>query len=236
MSAYPLWLRGQIGALLQPLVVMIFLILPTVVVPGGNWRWPRAWILLGVYALLLVPTVAWLARSAPQSLEARLRLPRCGRQPPEDRRVTRWIGLFFLGWLVFLSVDVQYLRLLPVPAAVFGGLGGFVFVLGYGLITVAIYQNPFSVQFVEDQSDQGQRVIDGGLYRYLRHPLYLGVQLFCMGMAFWLESASAGIASLGMGWLLVSRIAIEERVLHATLPDYGVYCERVPYRLLPLIW
>lgn len=74
-----------------------------------------------------------------------------------------------------------------------------------------------------------------GLYRWVRHPVYLGE--FAMLIA---ASATAGahvavVVALATFAVLIPRMHAEERVL-ASDPEYQAYCERVRYRLLPLLY
>lgn len=73
-----------------------------------------------------------------------------------------------------------------------------------------------------------------GLYRWVRHPIYLGESLLF----------AAGAAQLGgYGWasiaamvpLLAWPIGVEERLL-AQEPDWAVWSARVRWRLLPGVW
>jgi len=81
---------------------------------------------------------------------------------------------------------------------------------------------------------EGHRVIDTGPYRIVRHPIYSGLLLALLAMAF----AKGTPAALGLfafsflGFWLKARL--EERFLRAQLSaDYDAYCRRTPM-LLPL--
>lgn len=74
----------------------------------------------------------------------------------------------------------------------------------------------------------------GGLYRWVRHPLYASELLFLLGFTF--AHASFWNAIL---WFLItgfqaSRACLEERLL-AYDPAYRAYRERCPYRFLPWV-
>ena len=79
-----------------------------------------------------------------------------------------------------------------------------------------------------------REVVSRGPYRLVRHPAYLFELVMLIG------------ALLSCGWqvglllpvavaLFVLRIVTEERVLNLS-PSYRLYCEKVRYRLVPLIW
>ncbi len=71
-----------------------------------------------------------------------------------------------------------------------------------------------------------------GLYRLVRHPMYLGYMITHVG--FLLAQPSLWNATVyGCSWaLLVSRIRLEEELLAANA-DYRRYMQRTPWRLLP---
>lgn len=79
-------------------------------------------------------------------------------------------------------------------------------------------------------------MIDTGVYRVVRHPMYAGAVVQFVGMPLWLESyAAAMLASVPIS-ALVPRIVIEERFLNRELTGYDAYKQRVRYRLIPFLW
>jgi protein-S-isoprenylcysteine O-methyltransferase Ste14 len=83
-------------------------------------------------------------------------------------------------------------------------------------------------------------VVDAGPYRVVRHPMYLGSTLLCLGLTTTLGAGTrAGPAALA--WLLpplalLRRIAVEERVLAEALGDrYATYAHGRA-RLVPGVW
>jgi len=87
------------------------------------------------------------------------------------------------------------------------------------------------------ETHQGQKVVDSGPYRYVRHPAYSGLLLICLGYGLslqnWLSLASAVFFPVAA---LLYRIHIEERHLIASMgEDYNRYQTRTK-RLIPWIW
>lgn len=80
---------------------------------------------------------------------------------------------------------------------------------------------------------QGGRLIDAGLYRVVRHPIYLGVLLLIAGVL--VRSLSlAGLMVLVAAYVFFDRkSAYEETLLTATYPEYERYRERVRWKLVP---
>ena len=84
---------------------------------------------------------------------------------------------------------------------------------------------------------KGQRVIDRGPYRWIRHPSYTGLMLTILGIGVadgtW---ASAAVALALPLPALLRRISVEEKVLVDTLGEpYAKYRSRTK-RLIPGVW
>ncbi|MBA7485177.1 hypothetical protein ES707_20712 [subsurface metagenome] len=114
--------------------------------------------------------------------------------------------------------------------------GAALFFAGFGILMAALYQNAFAAPIVRDQSERGQVLIDTGLYGRIRHPFYLGLLLFLIGIALWLESYASVLMLPLVFVFLVARVFVEEKTLRETLPGYIEYMVKVPYRLIPFVW
>jgi len=223
--------RGLIGGLFQLGFFAVFLL-----IPAGTWHWPRAIWFLVAYGVVLLISIIWLARVAPASLEARLEPVVSKTQPVADRIVSFFLIVSLFGWMAFIPTDVFRLQLFPAPSIGVSILGAALFFAGFGVILTALYQNAFAAPIVKDQSNRGQVVIDTGLYARVRHPFYLGLLPFLMGLALWLQSYAAVLALLIPAAFLIARIFVEEKTLRETLPGYAEYMERVRWRIVPRIW
>jgi protein-S-isoprenylcysteine O-methyltransferase Ste14 len=101
------------------------------------------------------------------------------------------------------------------------------------LTPLAVWENRFTAPNVQHQS--GQTIVTSGVYRLVRHPIYLGNLLMAGGATLWLGSY-AGV--WGFAVLLVftiGRIVIEETYLRATFPEYADYARKVRGRLIPFV-
>lgn len=157
-----------------------------------------------------------------------------GRQPRVDAIGSAILVGFAIAWTVFVPIDVFRLHLMASPAAWLAWGGGAAAVLGMALVTLAVWENRFATPNVQLQG--GQRVVTGGVYGLVRHPIYLGYFLQIGGQALWLGSIAAAL--IGAGVYLAAtlgRIAIEERDLRARLPAYDAYARRVRGRLIPFV-
>jgi protein-S-isoprenylcysteine O-methyltransferase Ste14 len=80
-------------------------------------------------------------------------------------------------------------------------------------------------------------LVTKGVYRRVRHPMYLALLLYGAGQALVLPNFVAGPAYLAATVALVAlRMAPEERMMAETFgPSYREYAARTP-RLLPGVW
>jgi protein-S-isoprenylcysteine O-methyltransferase Ste14 len=78
-----------------------------------------------------------------------------------------------------------------------------------------------------------QSVVATGVYRYVRHPIYIGDLVMLLGLELSLNSwLVLGIAALAP--YVVWRAVGEERMLSQRLPGYDVYCART-WRFVPFV-
>jgi protein-S-isoprenylcysteine O-methyltransferase Ste14 len=230
---------GLLAALRADLTFAALLLVPAGLAPGGTWLWVRGLWFVGVFGAVSVAGNMALARLRPAHFQVRQQgvvAPKDKRQPWLDAVGAAGLVAFGLAWLVFLPLDVFWLRLLPAPAFWVSFVGGVGATVGMALTPLAVWENRFATPNVQDQSGQGQRVVDTGVYSLIRHPIYAGNLLLAAGAPLWLGSYAG--AALGAGVLLVmtvGRIAIEEAQLRASLPGYDAYAKRVRSRLIPFL-
>jgi protein-S-isoprenylcysteine O-methyltransferase Ste14 len=79
-----------------------------------------------------------------------------------------------------------------------------------------------------------QPLVDHGPYRWLRHPLYVGLFLLTAGMNLMMVTVLGSVLGLAAtAWAVNRRMAQEERLLEATLgPRYRLWKE-ARYRFVP---
>jgi protein-S-isoprenylcysteine O-methyltransferase Ste14 len=82
-----------------------------------------------------------------------------------------------------------------------------------------------------------QRLVTSGIYRRVRHPMYLALLVFSLGQGLVLPNWIAGPSYLvAMGLLVALRLGPEERMMRARFgADYADYARRTQ-RLVPGVW
>ena len=95
-------------------------------------------------------------------------------------------------------------------------------------------ENAYLSRTIEVQ--EGQKVIDTGLYGIVRHPMYSATIMLFLSMPLVLGSLPSFVIMFAYIPLIAKRIKNEEQVLLDGLEGYAAYCARVRYRLLPFVW
>ena len=108
------------------------------------------------------------------------------------------------------------------------------FLLAYALYAEVLRENAYLSRTIEVQ--EGQQVVDTGLYGVVRHPMYMTTLLLFLAMPLVLGSVFSFAVTLLYPALIVRRIRNEEQVLEEGLEGYAAYKQKVRYRLIPGIW
>ena len=126
-------------------------------------------------------------------------------------------------------------------SAAFGGVPVWLAVAGQVLLACSwllIFEvfrfNSFASTVVE--VTQGQRVIAGGPYRVVRHPMYSAFVMMIVALPFALGSYMAMVPAVWLIPLVVYRLIHEESLLRRELPGYVEYCENTRSRLVPRVF
>jgi len=229
--------RPAIGRALFKRTVAVFAVILVMdlllFVPAGRLDWPAAWILSLLYGVFLLAYVVWGTLKAPDLLKERSRVAE--NVKVWDKVIMAIYTVLLLTMLVLAGLDVGRVDWPEMPLA-WQTLGLVGVVLAGGLIFWTIRTNAYLGRMVRIQEDRGHQVVTGGPYRYVRHPMYLGLILLFPCMALFLGSCSAFVAASLIALLMVIRTALEDRTLQAELPGYAEYCRQTRYRLLPGVW
>ena len=108
------------------------------------------------------------------------------------------------------------------------------FLLGYALYAEVLRENVWLSRTVEVQ--EGQKIIDTGLYGLVRHPMYMSTLLLFLSMPLILGSLYSFLLMLLYVPIIAKRIRNEEQVLEQGLAGYADYKRRVRYRIIPYVW
>lgn len=197
--------------------------------PAGTFRFENAWLLLGILFIPMFIAGIVMIFENPALLAKRLNAKEKER---EQSLVVKLSGLMFIiGFVVSgLGVRFNWFRLPLWVSLVASGL----FAFAYIIYAEVLRENTFLSRTIEVQD--GQTVIDTGLYGIVRHPMYSATLILFLSMPLILGSIYSFIVFLAYPFIIVKRIKNEEAVLEKELAGYSDYKKRVKYRLIPFIW
>lgn len=207
-------------------VVLVGLLL---FLPAGTLNYWNGLLFAGLLfiPMLILGTVLFV--KAPELLEKRL----SNKEKEEEQKgVIAVSGLVFLGAFILAGLDFRYgwtcvPRWLVYAAAV-------LFLVSYGLYGEVMRENEYLSRTVEVQ--EGQKVVDTGLYGVVRHPMYAVTVLMFLSVPLILGSWISFVIFLGYPVVLDFRIRNEEKVLEEGLEGYAEYKKKVKYRMIPFVW
>jgi protein-S-isoprenylcysteine O-methyltransferase Ste14 len=174
-------LLKRIVAVFAVILVMDLLLF----VPAGTLDWPAAWLLSLLYGAFLLAYAVWGTLRAPDLLQERSQV--ADNVKVWDKVIMSMYTVLLLATPVLAGLDVGRVRWSQIPVAwqVLGLVG---ILLAGGLIFWTILTNAYLGRWVRIQEDREHQVATGGPYRYVRHPMYVGIILLFPCMALFLGS------------------------------------------------
>ena len=196
---------------------------------AGTLDYWQAWLFLGLlFAPMLVAGFVMLFR-APELLKKRLNAK---EEQAEQRAVVALSAAMFVAAFALAGLGRRFgWTMLPAWAT---WVAAAIFLIAYALYAEVMRENAYLSRTVEMQ--EGQRVIDTGLYAIVRHPMYAVTVWLFLAIPIVLDSWYSLLCFLPYIALIVLRIRNEETVLEEGLVGYADYKTRVKYRLIPWIW
>lgn len=207
----------------------LFLVGLILFLPAGTLNYPGGWLFCGLLfvPMLILGIVLW--RKAPALLEKRLRSKEklSAQKSVIGLSLLMFVGGFSLAGLDFRFGWTRVPDWLVIAAAC-------LLLLSYGLYAEVMRENAWLSRTVEVQ--EGQQVVDSGLYGIVRHPMYAVTTVLFLSIPLVLGSWIAFAVFLIYPALMVKRIRSEEQLLEAELPGYTDYQKKVKYRMIPFLW
>jgi len=214
-------------------IVTVFLIFALFFIPAGTLNWPEAWLFLILYFLLVTGVLIWLKKNDPELLKERMSRKKDIKS--WDKKIILAYTLLLMIMLVVTGLDAVRFHWSRVPFA-FKALGFLGFIPSMVMALWAISENTYASEMVRIQDDRGHKVCTTGPYKYIRHPMYVGVILFILCLPLYFGSFYALIPGLIITILFILRTSLEDKTLQKELPGYKEYAERVRYKLMPGVW
>lgn len=207
----------------------VLLVGALIFLPAGTLDFFCGWLLmvilfvpmLGAGIVMMIKNPALLAR----------RLDAKEKRRTQDT-VVKLSGLMFVIGFVLAGLDYRF-GWLPLPRAV-PIVGAALFLIAYLLYAEVLRENAYLSRTI--RVEEGQKVVDTGLYGIVRHPMYAATLLLFLSMPLVLGSVIALIPFLFYPVLIVARLNNEEKLLEEELGGYTAYKQKVRWRLIPFIY
>ena len=197
--------------------------------PAGSFLYWQGWLLLGIlFVPMFVAGIVLLVRS-PELLRKRLN---SNEKEAEQKSVVAMSGLLFIAAFVIAGLNWRFGWWVLPDWVVW--VSAFLFLASYLLYAEVLRENTYLSRTVEVQD--GQKVIDTGLYGIVRHPMYMATTVMFLTMPLVLGSPISFLVMLGYIPVIAKRIASEEAVLEKGLEGYKDYKKKVRYKMIPLLW
>ena len=198
-------------------------------VPAGTLHWKQAWLLMGILFIPMFAAGLIMMKKDPGLLRKRLD---AREEQAEQKTVIALSGMMFLAAFLLAGLNVRF-RWMILPAWVSFAASA-LFLLGYVLYGEVLRENRYLSRTVEVQ--EGEKVIDTGLYGIVRHPMYAATVFLFLSMALVLDSPISFVIMLAYIPIIMKRTVNEEEFLEKELEGYAEYKKKIKYRIIPFIW
>lgn len=221
--------RGLFFRAISKFILGVLAVGVLIFLPAGTLHYPNGWMLMGILFIPMFLAGIILMAKNPALLQKRLN---AREKQPEQGLVIKLGGLMFIIGFVLAGLSFRF-GWVMLPDLV-SWTAAAVFLLSYLLYGEVLRENTYLSRTVEVQ--QGQRVIDTGLYGIVRHPMYSATVIMFLSMPLVLGSGLSFAVFLFYPLIMAKRIVSEESLLERELEGYSEYKKKVKYKIIPYIW
>ena len=207
----------------------LFLVGLLIFLPAGTLHYANGWLFIGILFIPMLILGIVLLIKAPALLEKRLN---ARERESTQRGIIALSGLLFPAGFVVAGLDYRFgWSHIPLPVVIAASV---ILLAAYVLYAEVMRENAYLSRTIEIQ--EGQRVVDTGLYGIVRHPMYAVTIWLFLAIPLVLGSWFSLLCFLHYPILMIIRIRNEEKVLSEGLDGYETYKKKVKYRLIPFVW
>jgi protein-S-isoprenylcysteine O-methyltransferase Ste14 len=200
--------------------------------PPWSFDFWQAWVYLIIFVMSAAIITIYLWKKDPKLLERRVEAGPGAEKEKTQKIIQLFASILFFSILIIPSLDHRF-EWSNVPLYIV--IVGDIFVaLGFYLIFLVFRENTFAAATIEISTDQ--KVITTGTYSIVRHPMYIGSLIMLLGTSPALGSWWGLLIFIPFTMIISLRLLDEEKFLLKNLPGYKEYCQKVRYRLIPLLW
>ena len=197
--------------------------------PAGTFYYTYGWLLIGLlFAPMLIAGFVMFFKT-PDFLEKRLDVK---EKQGTQKGVIALSGLMFIAGFVLAGLDFRFgWSEMPLWVTITASV---LFLFAYALYAEVMRENAYLSRTIK--VEEGQTVVDTGMYAVVRHPMYSVTLLLFLMIPLVLGSWYSLIAFAFYPAIIILRLKDEEELLTRELKGYAEYKEKVKYRLIPFIW
>ena len=198
-------------------------------VPANTLNYWNGWLFMGLLFIPMFIAGIVMMLKAPNLLKKRLEVK---EKENDQKLVVALSSVMFLAGFITAGLNFRY-NWIQLPDIVII-IASIIFLLSYILYIEVLRENAFLSRTIEVQKEQ--KVIDKGLYKIVRHPMYFATLFLFLSMPLILGSFISLVIFLVYPFIIVKRIKNEEKVLEKKLNGYKEYKKKVKYKLIPFVW
>ena len=200
-----------------------------VFLPAGTLQYTYGWLLIGLLFVPMLIAGFVMFFKSPDFLAKRLDVK---EKQATQKGVVALSGLMFIAGFVVAGLDFRFgWSRMPLPVTIVASV---LFLIAYALYAEVMRENAYLSRTVK--VEEGQKVVDTGLYGIVRHPMYMVTILLFLMMPIVLGSWFALVVFAFYPAIIIVRLKDEEDLLTRELSGYAAYKEKVKYRIIPFIW
>jgi len=167
--------------------------------PAGTFHYWNAWLLMAILFIPMFVVGILLLFKNPGLLEKRLNAK---EKQDEQSLVIRLSGLMFIVGFIIAGLNFRFAWLIMPDWIVW--TGAVLFLLSYLLYGEVLRENTYLSMTIEVQ--EGQKVIDTGLYGIVRHPMYSATILLFLSIPLVLGSPISFVIFLAYPLIIAERL------------------------------
>lgn len=197
--------------------------------PAGTLCYTHGWLFIGLLFVPMLIAGFIMMTKSPDFLKKRLDAK---EKQATQKGVLAFSGLMFIAGFVVAGLDFRFgWSAMPSWVVITASV---LFLVAYALYAEVMRENAYLSRTIK--VEEGQTVVDTGLYGIVRHPMYAVTILLFLMIPLVLGSWYALIAFAFYPAIIIVRLKDEEALLTRELPGYEDYKKKVKFRLIPFIW
>ena len=197
--------------------------------PAGTLQFTYGWLFIGLLFVPMLIAGFVMFFKSPDFLAKRLDAK---EKQGKQKGVVAFSGLMFIVGFVVAGLDFRFgWSAMPTWVVITASV---LFLAAYTLYAEVMRENAYLSRTIK--VEQGQTVVETGMYSIVRHPMYAVTILLFLMIPLVLGSWYALIAFGFYPAIIIVRLNDEEKLLTRELPGYAEYKQKVKYRIIPFIW